>query len=261
LLFDRMEQLTADSPRYLSNVQVLRRELDIATLWKWFELAEPYPDAYADHRAVVARIDAANVAPSPAGFKAAWTLGEDVVADFATLIESGGEKPLPRRFARIDPDRIRTFLPKHSGRGDIQRSVKESEAAFGLATIVDQPGDLFRCGFSEWKSRVPREIVHGPRLELTATQVTPGEYQLHHLGQFDVTTDDSLIWFGRSWATAVAIGSRLYFPGEKSRWEAWVSLKFTGKTWGGEGEDRVVCDRVILVKRNPIESCPPTGQN
>lgn len=251
LLFDRMEELAADSRRHLSNVRVLRRELDIATLWKWFELRAAYPDSYADHRPLAARIAAANVAKAPAGFKPVWKLGEEVVADFVTLIESGGEKPLPARFANIDPDRIRTFLPKHSGRGDIQRTVKDPEAAFGLATIVDQPGDPFRCGFSEWKSRVPREIVHGPRLELTAKQVKPGEYQLHHLGEFDVTTDDSLIWFGRSWATAVAIGSRLYFPGEKSRWEAWVSLKFTGKSWDGESEDRVVCDRVILVKLNP----------
>jgi len=48
----------------------------------------------------------------------------------------------------------------------------------------------------------------------------------------------------------VAIGSRLYFPGETNRWEAWVSLKFTGKSWGGDGEERVVCDRVILVRQD-----------
>jgi hypothetical protein len=87
-------------------------------------------------------------------------------------------------------------------------------------------------------------------LELAAGQITPGQYQLHRLGEFDVTTDDSLIWFGRSWQTAVDIGSRLHFPGETSRWEAWVSLKFTGPAYGGEGEDVVVCDRVILVRQD-----------
>jgi hypothetical protein len=251
LLFDRMEQLTADSSRHLSNVQVLRRDLDIATLWKWFVLKAAYPDSYEDHHQVATRIAAANVAKSPAGFKPAWRLGEQVVADFVTLIDSGGEKPLPPRFAGIDPSRIRTFLPKHSGRGEIERTVKDPEAAFGLATIVDRPGYPFRCGFSEWKSRVPRAIVHGPRLELTHEQITPGKYRLYDLGEFDVTTDDSLIWFGRSWATAVDIGSRLYFPGEKSHWEAWVSLKFSGNTYGGEGdEEQVLCDRVILVERN-----------
>ena len=31
------------------------------------------------------------------------------------------------------------------------------------------------------------------------------------------------------------IGSQLYFPGESNRWKAWVSLKFTGPSYGGEG--------------------------
>lgn len=248
--FDRMGELTADSPRHRTNVEVLRRELDIATLWKWFALKRTYPDSYANHLPVTERIAAANVAKSSAGIKPAWKLGEEAVADFVTEIEAGGEKPLPAQFAGIGPERIRTFLPKNSVRGDSARTVKDPGAAFGLGVIVDQPGDPFRCGFSEWKSRVPRDIVHGPRLELATGQVTPGRYQLHRLGDFDVTTGDSLIWFGRSWATAVDIGSRLHFPGEISRWEAWVSLKFTGPAWGGEGEDQVVCDRVILVRKN-----------
>jgi hypothetical protein len=50
-------------------------------------------------------------------------------------------------------------------------------------------------------------------------------------------------------ATNLEIGSRLYYPGERNRWQAWVSLKFTGETWGGEGEDLVVCGRVILVRQ------------
>ena len=77
----------------------------------------------------------------------------------------------------------------------------------------------------------------------------PREFHLYKLDELDVATDDSLIWFGRSWATNLEIGSRLYFPGERNRWEAWVSLKFTGETWGGEGEDLIVCDRVILVRQ------------
>ena len=46
-----------------------------------------------------ARIAAANVAEAPAGFKPAWSLGDGGVDDFVTLIESGGEKPLPPQFA------------------------------------------------------------------------------------------------------------------------------------------------------------------
>ena len=80
--------------------------------------------------------------------------------------------------------------------------------------------------------------------------MTPGQYRLYPLGEIDLTTDYSMIWFGRSWATNLRIGSQLYFPGEINHWKAWVSLKFTGPNYGGEGENLVLCDRVILVKSN-----------
>jgi hypothetical protein len=245
-----MEAATAALPRELANVRSQRRELDIATLWKWSDLRVAWPDTYTDHRQVAERVLAANKAKSPSGIVPAWTLGEELVAQFVTLIEAGGEKPLPAAFDGIARDRIRTFLPKHTGRGKVKRSVKDPDAAFGTAAVVDQPGVPFRCGFSEWKSRVPKVLVHGPKLELTPENITPGEFRLYRLGEIDLTTNDSLIWFGRSWATNLEIGSRLYFPGEQNHWEAWISLKFTGETCGGEGEDLVVCDRVILVKQD-----------
>jgi len=248
--FDDMLERTADSPRHRGNIEVLRRELDIATLWKWFALKEQFPDAYTDHRPIADRIAAADVAKGAAGLQPAWKLAEGEVADFATRIEAGGEKPLPDRFARLPADRVRSYLPVNSRRGDAPRSLRDPEAAFGLAILVDQPQQPFRCGFAEWKSRTPSNVLRGPDLELTPADVVPGKYQLHRLGEFEVATDDSLIWFGRSWQTAVAIGSRLHFPGEMSRWEAWVSLKFTGELWAGEGEDRALCDRVILVRQD-----------
>ena len=246
--FDEMERLVADSPEALSNVRVLRRELDIATLWKWFDLKAAHPAYYDDHRPIAERIAAANNAKAPAGFKPVWTLGEAVISDFVTLIEAGGEKPLPPQFAGIESDRIRTYLPSRTG-GDGPRTVADPEAAFGVAAVVDQPGYPFKFGFFQWRSRVPRSVIPGPTMELKKDQITPGEFHLYKLGELDVATDDSLIWFGRSWATNLEIGSRLYFPGERNRWEGWVSLKFTGETWGGEGEDLVVCGRVILVRQ------------
>ena len=78
------------------------------------------------------------------------------------------------KFDGVARDRIRTFLPKHNGRGRIKRSVKDPEAAFGTATVVDQPQVPFQCGFSEWKSRVPSVVTHGPRLQIQRDQMTPG---------------------------------------------------------------------------------------
>ena len=248
--FARMVELTTDSPRHRSNIENLRRELDVATLWKWFALKKQFPSAYTDHRPIADRIAAADVAKSSAGIKPVWKLGEGIVADFVTRIEAGGEKPLPTRFAKLPPERVRSYLPQNSRRGTAPRNIRDPQAAFGLATIVDQPGQPFRCGFAEWKSRTPNSVLRGPDLQLTPADIKPGQYQLHRLGEFNVTTDDSLIWFGRSWLTAVAIGSRLHFPGETSRWEAWLNLKFGGESWGGQGKDLVVCDRVILVRKD-----------
>lgn len=98
---------------------------------------------------------------------------------------------------------------------------------------------------------VPSVVTHGPRLEIQSDQITPAKYRLYPLGKIDLTTDDSLIWFGRSWATNLEIGSQLYFPGEANHWKAWVSLKFTGAGYGGAGADQVLCDRVILVRTSP----------
>lgn len=249
-LFENMVAATASLPRELANVRSQRRELDIATLWKWFDLCTTWPDVYTDHQKVAERVLAANKAKSASGIAPVWTLGEALVAHYVTLIDAGGEKPLPEEFDGIARDRIRTFLPRHNGRGKVTRSVKDPDAAFGTAAVVDQPQVPFRCGFSEWKSRVPNIVTHGPRLEIQRNQITPGQYRIYPLGEIELTTEDSLIWFGRSWATNLEIGSQLYFPGEINCWKAWVSLRFTGSSYGVVGEDLVLCDRVILVKSN-----------
>jgi len=246
--FEKMESATANLPREFANVRSQRRELDIATLWKWFDLQTVCPGVYTDHRRVAERVLAANKAKTPSGVVPVWTLGEALVTRFVTLIDAGGEKPLPAEFESIDRDRIRTFLPRNNARGEKNRSVEDPEAAFGTATVVDQPQVPFRCGFSEWKSRVPSVVTHGLRLEIQRDQITPTQYRLYPLGEIDLTTDDSLIWFGRSWATNLEIGSQLFFPGEANRWKAWISLKFAGTSYGGKGEDQVLCDRVILVR-------------
>ena len=247
--FDEMETATAKLPRERGNVRSQRRELDLATLWKWFDLRAAWPGIYTDHHRVAERILAANRAKSAAGLAPAWKLGEELVARSDTLIDAGGEKPLPAEFDGIPRDRIRTFLPRNNVRGGKKRSVKDPAAAFGTAAVVDQPGEPFRCGFCEWKSRTPSVVARGPELTIPGDRITPDEYRLHPLGEIDLNTDDSLIWFGRSWATNIEIGSQLYFPGEPNRWQAWVSLKFTGPRYGGKGEDKVLCDRVILVRQ------------
>ncbi len=246
--FRDMEIRTATIPVAQANVRSQRRELDIATLWKWGDLQAVWPNHYTNHHEVAERILTANKIKSPSGAVPVWPLGESLVDHFVTLIDAGGEKPLPEIFNGISREQIRTFLPRNNTRGKTKRSIKDPASAFGAATVVDQPRVPFQFGFSEWKTGAPKTIVHGPRLKISRDQFTPNQYQLFKLGEINLRTEDSKIWFGRSWATNLQVGSQLYFPGEKNQWTAWVSLKFQGASYGGEGEDLVLCDRVILVR-------------
>ena len=247
--FDRMEEQVADEPEHLLNVRLLRRELDFATLWKWFDLQETYPEYFTDHAIHSERIAAVNAAKAAAGMKPR-PLGEDTLGDFLAVIQGGGqEEPLPPAFDGIDRSRIKSFVPTNKSRQAGRRRVVDPDAAFGYAATVHKPDMPFQLGFYQWLTRHPPSGNHGPRLSLDRDSITPGVYQLVNLGAVTVTPD-SWIWFSaKSWATHLQLGERLYEPGADNRWEAHVSLKFEGPTYGGEAEnDQVLVDRIILVR-------------
>ena len=239
--FDDMEARVAASPESLTNVRLLRRELDFASLWKWFKLRQSHPDYFLDATVFANRIKAASPRPFAPG----------ALADFMAIIEGGGvEKPLPAEFDGIDRSRIQTFVPTNSGRQTGPLTVKDAEAARGYATTIHMPDLPLQIGFYQWESRQPPKGKEGARIRLEQKDITPGKYRLYKLG--DITlTPDCWIWFSaKSWATNQQLGERLYEPGAVNQWEAWVSLKTDGPTYGGTAkEDLVLCDRLILVKK------------
>jgi len=239
--FDEMETRSAATPEALANVRLLRRELDFASLWKWFKLRGAFPDYFQDATVFASRIKAASSRPFAPG----------ALADFMAIIEGGGvEKPLSAEFEGIDRSRIQTFIPTNSGRQTGPLTVKDTEAARGYATTIHQPDLPLQIGFYQWESRQPPKGKEGARIRLEQKDITPGKYRLYKLG--DITlTPDCLIWFSaKSWLTNQPLGERLYEPGASNQWEAWVSLKFDGPTYGGTAkEDLVLCDRIILVKK------------
>lgn len=239
--FDEMEANTAASPGALANVRLLRRELDFASLWKWFKLQKAYPDYFRDATVFANRIKAASPRPFAPG----------ALADFMAMIEGGGvEKPLPAEFDGIDRSRIQTFVPTNSGRQSGPLTMKDTEAAWGYATTIHDPDMPFQMGFYQWQSRQPPKGKEGARIRLEQKDITPGKYRLYKLGSVTFTPD-CWIWFSvKSWATNQQLGERLYEPGASNQWEAWVSLKFDGPTYGGTAkEDLVLCDRIIVVKK------------
>jgi len=247
-----MESLTAGTPGHLLNVRLLRRELDFATLWKWFSLRKAHPDYFQDHTVYSRRIAAANVAKAPAGMQPR-PLAPGALSDLLAVIEGGGEeKPLPPSFDGLDRSRIQTFVPTNTGRELGPRQVKDPEAAWGYGVTVHAPDLPFQFGFYQWESRHPPKGTHGPRVSLARNDIAPGQYRLYKLGRITLTPD-CWIWFSaKSWATQLQVGERLYEPGADNLWDAWVSLKFEGPTYGGTAAtDQVLCDRIILVRQGP----------
>ena len=250
--FDRMESSVTNSPDHLLNVRILRRELDFATLWKWFDLKKVFPDYFKDHSQYAERIKAVNNATAQAGMKHR-PMGEGALQDFLAVIQGGGlVKPLPAEFAGIAGERIKQYLPRNYGR-DERKTLVDPEAAFGYAATVHNPDMPFQLGFYQWISRNPPPGTpsgkEGARLKIEKDRIMPGAYRLYELGKIEVTPD-SWIWFSaQSWGTHLEIGDRLYEPGADNLWRAWVSMKFDGPLYGGAAtNDLVLVDRIILVR-------------
>lgn len=256
-IFDEMMRLTEDGAevRWHTNVKLARRELDVATLWKWFDLAEAHPGAYTDHQVLLDRIAAANATeppPPPAwetrSMNRRWSTHPQSVGaarHFATIIQGGGqEKPLPEKFAQFDAARVVSLVPNRY-RGT-PTTVRDPDAARGFGVVVDNPGppdlDFFPFGVHQWS---PSERLISMRLELA--EIEPGVYWLFELGEFQMAPTVGA-YFGRSWQTHLKFGESLYEPGGENRWAGWVSIKFDGPTYGGEAEDdQVLVDRVVLI--------------
>jgi len=268
--FDQMEKSLAGRPESeLANLRFARRALDLATLWKWFDLKKAHPEYYADHKLFVERVNAVNEIKALPGPEWEGTNSVNRQAskgpgpgDFTTLIEAGGQvKPLPAEFAGMDANRIKQFVPKYPNRRAGRAVILDKEAAFGYAVPVAEPELPFTFGFYQGDTR-----THGAKRAVELKEITPGEYKLYKLGEITVTPD-CLVWFARSWATNLGLGERLYEPGADNIWEVYASIKFMGPTYGGDAgeallpkaeripyggkpEDLVLVDRIIFVPKS-----------
>lgn len=244
--FDEMEKLVEDRPEQSLNVRLLRRELDLATLWKWFDLKKAYPDDYTDHEALVKRISSANAAAESAEVKAR-PFGVSAMRDFANIIRGGGKrKPLPPEFDGIAQSRIRQYVPQNVFVRSKKRTVLDPAAAFGYAATTFKPELPFVFGADSKRGNSKDRVQRA----LTLNDVKPGVYHPYKLGEINVTPN-TRIWMPEwSCSTQLELGPRVYEPGTDNRWEAWASLKFEGEMYGGEEkEPSVLCDRIILVKK------------
>ncbi len=247
---DRMEKLTETDSRVIGNVLRLRKTLDMATLSRWSELSKRWPDDYKDPMLFRNRLG---------DLPLFYATGVD---DNMKMIEvSGAEKPLPEPFAKLDQETVKRFVPTR-GKG-IPKIVKDKDAAFGYAAVVNQPDSPFQFGFYQNDRK-----KEGPRGKLKNEECIRGEFKIYPLGEIEVTPD-SFVWFSaRSWETNVKIGERLYSPPSAvndNRYDVYVSLKFipvipltkqelqSCSKWTTPVNDpySVLCDQVIFVHKTP----------
>jgi hypothetical protein len=272
--FDQMESgLKGQPERFLGNVRLLRRELDLAALWKWFDLKKVQPEYYTDYKVFSDRIEAVNnakeilaLAWEKKGINRQQTRGSSP-GDFITVIQAGGHsKPLPQELAGIDPSLIRQYLPKYPKRRPGPKSVLDKDAAFGYAVPVAMPDLPFTFGFYQNDIKT---VAAKRSLELN--EIKPGGYVLYKLGTVKATTD-CMLWFSRGWDTNIEFGDKLFEAGGENVWDVYVSLKFDAagaygnkpdeallpvaerKHFAGspgmKGTELVLVDRIILVNRS-----------
>ncbi len=236
--FNRMENDTAADPLRLKNVRRLRQTLDYATLAHWNDLAKAYPETFIDYRVVKARL-----APTPPH----WGI-DSLVEGWEMMIQlAGAEKPLPPPFDAMDKALVKRFVPHRSG-WSTPVNVKDPDAAFGFAAVVDKPDKPFHFGFHQNDTN-----IRGATYTVATNDIAMGSYKLYPLGEIQVS-EDCIIWFsGWSWATQLQLGERLYgptSPDNDNRYDVHVSLKFDPPTPPDTNTPySVLCDQIIFVKK------------
>ena len=239
-IFDNMMKLTRPDTVYRTNVEDLRRSLDLAVYGRWNELHAAYPDYFRDPSIIRKRIG------EPTSIFAARA--KEYLAEAEERIQFAGQiKPLPEQFKGIEKSRIIRKIPPgriiaRTGGWGRQEKIKDNDAAFGYAVSVVKPEKPFRLGFYSKDSKITRTIVINPE------NMVPGKYQLYFAGRIR-PTPNSGIWFSmRSWEPYMPLNTVYDVDATNAEYECWVSLKFP-KDYKGLETDQVLCDQVIFVRQ------------
>lgn len=230
--FDEMARLTAADPRCHRNVGLLRRPLELATLLRFRELQQAYPQTFNDYETHRRRV------PNPRKEEDDILFRSDMRLKLADL-----SRGVPSQLKGIPAERLhREFVHTAS-------SVRDPEAALGCATAI-QPElpltfGIYQLLDDHWDGRAGTRYDRSLGLD----QIRPGHYQLHKLGEIEVVRGTHL-WFTRSWRPELRFGGDLYKPGQDNRYDLYVSLKCDGPLYRGKASaDMVWCDQVILIKK------------
>jgi hypothetical protein len=237
--FDAMEALAADDAHRLENVQRLRRNIELATLGRWHAMNDLDPVYFDNYEAHIAR-----TGPHA---------DSQLVADFVTIIQAGKPKPLPEPFNSLPEGAVVRYMPTNYSRGSTPKIATDETAAFGYAATIDLPDNPFFFGYAPRVAGMDRV-----EMSLTNDDITPDEWVIYHLGLIEVMPDPSIIYFSNaSWMTHLLVGQKLYVPkspDNDNMYDVYISLKFSGASYGGTGDTQVLCDQIILVRQMALDN-------
>lgn len=243
-MFDQMTELVKGDREKSRAVKYLRLSLDYSTLATWIRNRKHAPDYFKDPQAVADRFfkNRQEVRPWSSVFAAETKRVKDMLFKISLY---GQEKPLPAPFDKLpSADVIRLMPNNHRGTKAVPEIVGDKDAAFGYAATVHKP-DLPFC-FGIYYSDLKQ---NGPRLSLEEDDLPVGKYKVIKLGE-TIITRDTLFWFsGRSWLTSCNLGGYWDSNNTTQKWIAYASLKFP-ENYQGKDKDIVLCDQIILVKKN-----------
>ena len=244
MTFDEMEKVTAESSTQMKlNLDNLRRAVDMAVYGRWPECSKKYPDYFKDPEIVCKRI-------GPAQHKMFGKAAEEFLFRAEMAIKfMGAEKPLPAQFAKTDPSKILRLIPNNKANcpsmSKVPKIVEDNDAAFGYGATIDRPDDNpLHFGYFIFGKKESLQTV-----TLEEWDITPGKYQLFHLGEVQPTGGECLIWFSsKSWSTNLDLSQIFDLTAVDAKYDAWVSLKFPEGYRHGIDEI-VLCDQIILERK------------
>ena len=239
-LFDRAEAAVADSPVELLRVQQVRMATDLACILNWAGV-QRHPDHGLDYLQLISRYRDTYITTARAHLDPEFS-GEDVLRWHTVRTEL---KPLPPPLDQVPAERIRQFTPENARLHRRARLVEDPEAAGGFAAELDTDGRMpANIGFYDITTKRQQHAYPGDENQ----PIKPGEYHLYSIGRTALNAE-CYAWFDWSWIIQITDLTGLYdIDNPDKEWDIYATIRYDGEAYGGEGENRIRVDRLILVE-------------
>ena len=241
-LFDRMEAVTANDPERNFHVRLARLGLDSAAV------------------KLMGRTDITSFNDCSKRLTKTFNeLCEKRFPDYDKekinkwLAEMGKRIPakgIPEQFKSMEKAWVAIASPNYQQLNS-KTVVNDSDASLGMAVFEDTDGKDFQLGFYDSFNK-----KYGSGRTIKKSDVAPDVYKLYKFNAPVKLSPGCMVWGGK-WHLSIGLG-HLCPPDDpqalKSEWDVYASLKFEGPSYSNKSTNkpnRVLCDRVILVKQEP----------